>query len=207
MRKNVDTVTLLAVLLLLLLFVPSCSPKPKDVVISFQEAYNSHDLERALSLFAETASFEVKGVFSLRGEEEIRDLAEHDFVLKVHMAYSQFNTRGDSVMCQLTEKNDWLKMAGIQETRYSMIFVVKDGLIQSVRAEAIPESERAYKLVSVPFMNWAAKQRPQLLAEMMPEGTFVYNEENARKSLSLLREWKQLAQKKDGRPAWRKLGE
>jgi limonene-1,2-epoxide hydrolase len=192
---------------LLLLAAFSCSPKPADIVKSYQEAYNNHDLERVLALYAEDVRFEIVGEISLHGKEQLRELTEYDFVLNIHMSCGPCQTKGDSVMCELTETNDWLKTAGIRKAHYLATFVVTDGLIQSIRAELIPETDQAFGEILDPLMKWATESKPELVAEMMPEQKFVYNANNAKKSLSLLREWKELARRKATAPGWKKISD
>jgi hypothetical protein len=206
MRKSWCAVAVLPVIFLLALLALSCSPKPTSVIQSYEEAYNGHDLEKLLSLCAQNVSFEKVGQISLQGHKPFGDLAEHDFALNVQMTFSQYSTRGDSVICQLVEVNDWLKTAGIGQARYSVTFVVKDGLIESIRAEQTAETERVFKRVLGPLTKWVSNERPEALAEMMPQGAFVYNAENAKKNLSLLREWKQLNERKAKSPGWKRVG-
>ncbi len=40
-------------------------------------------------------------------------------------------------------------------------------------------------------MIWSKENKSDLLNEMMPEGKFIYNAENATKTLALLTEWKE----------------
>ncbi len=206
MRKSWCTVAVLPVLFLLAFLALSCSPKPTSVIQSYEEAYNGHDLPKLLSLCAQDVSFEVVGQISLQGHKQFGDLAEHDFALNVQMIFSQYSTRGDSVICQLVEVNDWLKTAGIAQARYSVTFVVEDGLIESARAEQHSDSERVIKEVLDPFVEWISLKRPEASAEMMPQGAFVYNAKNAKKSLSLLREWKQLNEREAKSPGWKRVG-
>ena len=86
-------------------------------------------------------------------------------------------------------------------------FVVTDGLIQSIRAELTPETDQAFGEILDPLMKWASENKPELLAEMMPEQKFIYNASNAKKSLSLLREWKEMARRKATAPAWKKISD
>ncbi len=202
-----DIWTALIGTLLLTSLVLSCSPKPVEVIESYQQANNGHDLDKLMSLYAEDVTFKVPETFALQGREQLRDLAEYDFALDVHMSCSQFTSRGDSVMCQLTETNDWLRTAGIEKAQYSMTFVVGGGLIRSITAEPDPTTIRAYRLVWMSLLTWAKEESPELAKEMMPEGQFIYNAQNARHLLSLLREWKQVQRRQELKPAWRKLGE
>jgi limonene-1,2-epoxide hydrolase len=207
MPANRRVGALLAATALLLAVALSCSPKPAEVVRSYQQAYNDHDVEKLMALHAEDVSFEVAGQISLQGKEQVRDLAEYDFALNIQMFIDQVETRGDTVRCRLEEKNDWLEAAGIERASYTGVFSIEGGLIRSISAEQSTPTAAALKRVIGPLTHWAEKERPERLAEMMPQGTFVYNGGNARKSLSLVQEWRQFSQRKEGQPAWRKLGE
>lgn len=207
MREKRNCGVHFSVLSILLLAALSCSPKPVNIVKSYQEAYNNHDLEGVLALYAEDVSFEVVGQIALQGKEQLQALTEYDFVLNIHMSCGPIKTKGDSVMCRLTETNDWLKTAGIKRAHYLTTIVVRNGLIQSVRAELTPETDQVFEMILEPLLKWASKYKPELLAEMMPEGTFVYNADNAKKSLSLLQEWKEIARKKAAAPGWKKISE
>jgi hypothetical protein len=171
--------------------VASCSPKPIDLVKAYERAYNSDDLDSLMTLFAQDATFEVVGQFAFKEMKQIRDIAGYDFALNIHMTISGFTAKSDTVLCTLAETNDWLKAAGIGQATYSAMFVFDQGLIRLIRAESTPETEKAFNGVLSPLLEWASEHRPEQLAEMMPEGRFVYNAENAKRSLALLREWKQ----------------
>jgi limonene-1,2-epoxide hydrolase len=184
---------LICLLLLFAVVIASCSPKPSPVelVMAYENAYNSYDLERLLSLFAEDAAFEIVGQFVFKGKEEIRRVAEYDSVLNIHMSIIRFATKNNTVSCELVETNDWLKTSGIGEARYTGKFVFEEGLIKLIEGKPAPETEQAFNQVLSPLMEWASKERPEQVAEIMPEGKFVYNAENATKSLALLHEWQE----------------
>jgi hypothetical protein len=185
----------------------SCSPKLVDVVKTYEQAYNDRDLDALLALFAADVHFEIAGQVDLRGKDQLKSLAEYDFALNVEMSIDQYETRDDTVMCQLLERNDWLRTAGIPEARYMARFKIEDGLIRTISAEQTPETAADFKKVLGSLMRWAEQERSATLAEMMPEGKFAYNGENAVKSLSLLRQWKEVVRKQSAAPQWRKLGE
>ncbi|MFQ6088007.1 MAG: nuclear transport factor 2 family protein [Candidatus Methanofastidiosia archaeon] len=162
-----------------------------EPVKAYEKAYNSHDFKRIMSLYAEDATFEVVGQFVLKGKEKIRDITEYDIALNIHMSFGGCITKGDKVICELAETNDWLKTASIIEAHYTAKFVFSEGLIKLIRAEATPETKQAFNHVLNPLMEWAYKERPQQLTEMMPEGEFVYSTESAKRWLVLLREWQE----------------
>jgi len=45
--------------------------------------------------------------------------------------------------------------------------------------------------VLTPLMIWAKENKSDLFNEMIPGGKFIYNAENAMKTLNLLTEWKE----------------
>jgi limonene-1,2-epoxide hydrolase len=182
-----------SLLVLFAIAIASCSPKPSpvEVVKEYEEAYNGYRGHTLLSLVAHDITFEVVGQFVVKGKEDVRQVVEHDFALDVHMTIIRFATKGDTVFCDWTETDDWLKTAGIGEARYTGRFVFEDGLIKLMEGKPAPETDQAFNQVLNPLMEWASKERPEQLAQMMPEGKFVYNAENAMKSLALLREWQE----------------
>jgi hypothetical protein len=186
-----DKAVLLTLMLLLSTLIASCSPKPLDVVKAYQHAYNSHDLGEVLPLLTEDATFQVPGLFDLEGKRDIRLAAEYDFALHIHMTLDRFSTKRDTVFCELIEMNDWLEAAGIDEAYYEGKFVIGRGLIKHISAVATPETEKAFQDVLNPLLEWASKERPEQLAQMMPEGKFIYNADSAKRSLALLKEWRE----------------
>ncbi len=189
MSRRCAVVLPLTIFLLLVLW--SCSPKPLDLVVEYQHAYNSHDLGQLLPLLAEDATFELAGTFGLKGKDDVRRAAEYDFALHIHMTIDRVAPKGDTVFCELIEMNDWLEAAGIEEAYYSAKFVFRKGLITHIAGDPTPETQKAFSQVLDPLMEWASRERPEQLAEMMPEGKFIYDAQSAQKSLALLQEWQE----------------
>lgn len=185
----------------------ACGHKPADIVTAYQEAVNAGDIDQVMSLYAEDARFRVPGLFDLQGPEELRGLAQYDRALNTTLEFSQMEARGDTVFCRAKETNDWIETADIGELYYEGIIVVRRGRIEVIEASFTPETDRAFRRVMMPLMEWARAERPEELAELMPQGEFVYTAENAKSYLSLLREFKQNVHRRAIRPNWRKLGE
>ncbi len=175
----------------LVILIFSCSENLTQLTQRYPTVYNTHNVNDIVNLYADDAVFEVAGQFSFNGKDQVRDITKYDSVLNIKMSVSNIETVGDSVFCNLSETNDWLQTAEIGEAHYSVIFVFKDGLISKISAEAKPETAEAFNNVLTPLMIWAKENKPDLLAEMMPEGKFIYNAENAMKTLNLLTEWKE----------------
>ena len=175
----------------LVILIFSCSSNLTQLTQNYPIVYNTHNVNDIVNLYADDAVFEVMGQFSLNGKDQIRDITKYDSVLNINMSVSNIETVRDSVFCNLSETNDWLQIAEIGEAHYSVIFVFKDGLISKISASAKPETAKAFNNVLTPLMIWAKENKSDLLTEMMPEGKFIYNAENAMKTLTLLTEWKE----------------
>jgi len=188
MKKNYKTWFPIFVLAILIF---SCSSNLTQLTQNYPIVYNTHNVNDIVNLYADDAVFEVMGQFSLNGKDQIRDITKYDSVLNINMSVSNIETVRDSVFCNLSETNDWLQIAEIGEAHYSVIFIFKDGLISKIIASAKPETAKAFNNVLTPLMIWAKENRSDLIIEMMPEGKFIYDAENAMKNLNLLTEWKE----------------
>lgn len=167
-----------------------CTPDPIEIVRYYAKVNNTHDVEKIVSLYAEDAKFEVDGLVSLEGIDQLRDITRYDSVLNVQMIIDELRRQGDTVYCHLTETNDWLKVSEIDTAFYKAVFVFEKGLIKSINAKTEPKTAEAFKQVLTAFIAWARVERPDILQEMMPEGIFIYTAVNAGINLELLKTWK-----------------
>lgn len=179
-------------IVVLALGLVSCSSSPEltDKVRAYEGAYNAHNLEEIAGLFTQNPTFELKGWFILEGKEAVKNIAAYDIALDIHISIGNIRTVNDTVYAHLTETNHWLEVAGIGETHYQVEFVFHDGAIQKVIGTPTPETEAAYQDVLGPLMEWARREAPDRLAELMPNGRFDYTAENAERALALLEDWK-----------------
>jgi hypothetical protein len=183
-------ITLFPILASVVLFF-SCSENLTQLAQNYPIVYNTRDVSDILNLYTDDAIFEVTDQFSISGKNQIRDITKYDSVLNINMSVDNIETAGDSVFCAFSETNDWLRIAEIGEAHYSVIFIFKEGLVSKIIASAEPRTANAFNNVLTPLMIWAKENKPDLLSEMMPEGKFIYNAENATKTLALLTEWKE----------------
>jgi len=191
--KNHKTFVLIVSVLFIIL--SACSPSPVELTKRFTTTYNTHDVNKIVALYTNNAVFEVVGKLSFKGKNQIYRVTQYDSVLNIHMTISNILMRADTAFYNLTETNDWYKTAGIDATHYKMKLIFKKDLITHLQAEVKPETQKAVSQVLSPFVKWAAENNTDILKEMMPEGKFIYNAENAKKSLSLLLKWKESLKK------------
>ena len=163
-----------------------------NLVESFQEVFNRHDVDEILTMFSKDAEFEIVGQSKLTGKQQIRNIFDYDVGVNTELKFINCKSEGNSVHCQILEQNDRLDAIGISELEYaSCTFVFKDGLIQSFTAKIPAESMRYIMEKWQNFMPWITKNYPDEYSRMFTsEGRFIYNRENGRDVVPLLREWR-----------------
>jgi hypothetical protein len=69
--------------------------------------------------------------------------------------------------------------------------VFEDGLIKEIKAEITEESRRKFNEMWPHSYQWLNEEKNEELSKLITaEGEFIYNQENAARWLSLLKEWK-----------------
>jgi hypothetical protein len=163
-----------------------------NLVRSFQEAVNRHNVDEILAMFHEDAEFEIVGQSGLSGRQEIRNIFDYDVGVNTELRFINCKSEGNSVHCQILEQNDRLDAIGIRELEYaSCTLVFKEGLIESFTATISDESMRYIMEKWQDFIPWITKNYPDEYSRMFTsEGRFIYNRENGRGVVPLLREWR-----------------
>ena len=182
------------VLLILLLdvIISGCSPALENRLKTYEQAHNKHDIEKVMSLYTNDITFEIVGSWKKTGKEQVRGIAEWDAATNSQMIISDIKVSKDTVTFKLKEGNDWFRLAGIEFMYYEpCTMVFKDGLIKEIKAEVTQESMLAFRKVWPSLYQWISEERNEELSELIFEGQFIYNSENAKKWLSLLKEWRQ----------------
>lgn len=163
-----------------------------SLVKGFQGVANFHAVERVMAMFADDAEFEIVGLFTLVGKQQIRAIFEYDAGVNAELQFINCTYEGDTVTCQLVERNDRLEATGISELHYpSCVLTFKDRLIKKFTATLPAESARTIGEMWQAFLPWIAKNYPADYSKMFTsEGRFIYNRENGERVIPLLKEWR-----------------
>lgn len=189
MKKILGSVLFLSVTTSCLIF-SSCTKKPEDVIKEYEAAFNAHDTNKLASLFSGDAVIELSGLNKLTGRGQIKSYAEYDSVLNSSISISDITSSDEKSFFVMTLKNDLFRTIGIDTAKFSMIFKISGGKIQEISGRTTPETDKKIQQFRDPFMLWAAKEKLDVLNEIMPEGNMVYNAANAKKYSELVLEWK-----------------
>ena len=114
-----------------------------------------------------------------------------DVGVNTNLQFINCKSEGNTVHCQILERNDRLDAIGISELKYnSCIFNFKDGLIQSFAAKIPADFVEHNRKILKKFIPWLIENHPDDYSRMfMPDGRFIYNRENGRDVVPLLRKW------------------
>ena len=193
MKKIYNFFLILTAAAMCLIFT-SCSKKPEEVIAEYEKAFNTHDTNKLTSLFSSDAEIELSGLNKLSGLKQIRDYAEYDSVLHSNIKISDITSSDGKSFFVVALTNDIFKTIGIDTVKYSKIFKISGGKINSISESATPASDDKIKQFKDQFMLWAAKEKLDVLNEIMPEGRMIYNTANAKKYSELVLEWKKSEQ-------------
>jgi hypothetical protein len=168
-------------------------PDYLDSVWEFQNRKNDGDLEFLMELFADEPSLDFGPLGTIRGRGAVRGILEYDLALNTHLQLRDCSAAWPEVSCRVIESNDWLKTAGIESITYdeNKFVFSEDGRISAISASLSTESAQAIGKAVHEFDQWATANQPSEYARLFSDdGAFVYNRENARRVLVLLRMWR-----------------
>lgn len=160
---------------------------------TLQEWVNAHkanSLKQLKGVYTEDSIFRRTGTEATMAEDPAQNVAEFDYAIKTQRSVRPSWVMGDEVRAEVTERSALLEAAGIHEARYVGQFIIRGTRIESVQLEPTPETRRATDQALSQFVEWASKERPQRLAQVMPGGRLRYDAESGRQLLKLLREWR-----------------
>lgn len=162
------------------------------LVKAFQEVANRHAIDAVIGMFADDAEFEIAGQVTVVGKEQIRAIFEYDAGGNTELQFFNFRSEGNTVTCQVVERNDRLKAAGFDKLLYpSCSIVFRDELIQKFTNSPEAESARSLGEVMRKFLPWIQKNYPLDYSKIFtPEGRFIRNRENGERVVSLMKEWR-----------------
>ena len=170
----------------------TCSSENKDFVKSFEDAINSHDVDRVMSFYDREVAIVMNGVPNSLFHDEIRPMAEWDAAVNTQVHFRVVNISGDTITCIKEEQSEWFRLFDIDTVFFDpWQFVVENGKITAMMSELTRGSTMAMQKGMKAFMNWASIKHPQELTALMPEGEFTKGADAANKWLELVRKWRE----------------
>jgi len=199
MRGFISKRRVVLYLLFMLLLTTSCNQKLDEQIQAYLEAHNSGDVEGELSFFAENPKYEVVDQWTREGMGNLRTLIETDAALNSQLTIKNVKVSKNKVTCSLEERNDWLRLAGIDPLNYEYReFIFENGLIKEIRSKATEEGAEALEAFRASFYQWAVKNRAEEFKVLRRQSVITKN--NVSKWLDLLRAWREDGGKEAEKP-------
>lgn len=181
------------VMAVLLTFFTGCRRQDLlNKVTVYADAANRHDLEAIDAMLTDDIVFEMNGRGIAMGKEQFRNIQDNDAGFNTELELTDCKQSGNKVACKITERNDYVRAAGINEIQYSSdVFTFKNGLIRKISATMSPESVKAGKEFDQGFVAWVRQNRSEELSKLMtPDGKFKWGRESAKIMVNLARDYK-----------------
>lgn len=165
-----------------------------NVLQSFLDDHNAGRIEEVMENLDPEVEFEVRGLWKKVGEREIRDLMAWNAAINCRLMVRDCELGEHSVTCKMSESSDWLRELGIEEIDYTGCrFDFEGGRLKRIRTVLSEESIGRMNEALAPVIEWALEERPRLIDSLIEDGEFIYNEENARRWMQLIGDWKERA--------------
>lgn len=115
------------------------------VAQAYKDAYNDHDIDAAMALFAEGATLTMVGQPTLEGKEQIRSWHEYEFALNGEViTTTDLQVEGDVVKEGFAATDDLIRALGLGALQGTCEFQIKNGLIQSKTIQLTPKDAQRY---------------------------------------------------------------
>ncbi len=168
------------------------APPPSELLASlraYQEAANRHDWSAVRPLMAENAVIELGGDLAIVGRDNARALHEWERAMETRITYTACAASGQTVTCEASEVNDFLRVAGLGPITYrASTIVFENGRVVRMSATLSDESARAVAEYMQPFLAWANEAAPRSVhAFLGDDGSFRFGFESAMTFKRLLR--------------------
>ena len=160
-------------------------------VTAYVDAVNRHDLKAIDAMLTNDITFEMNGRSIAEGKEHARLVYDTDAGFNIELELADCKQAGNKVTCRITERNDYVKAAGINQIEYtSDVFTFKNGLIRKISATMSPESVKAGKEFDQGFVTWVRRNRSDELTKLMtPDGKFKWGRESAIIMVNLVKDY------------------
>lgn len=161
-----------------------------------EKAWNEGDTETMLSLYTDDIVLSCNGQVTADGREGMALLLEMDVAAGCEIEFSNVRVVDeDTLACTVTERNDFYDLIGLGQFRKINIMQFQDGLIceetECCDVKQWQSMRSAMHALYDTVFEWAAQERPEVLAEIRPDGELVRSKESTAKLLTLCREWKE----------------
>jgi hypothetical protein len=162
----------------------------KQFLNKYIEAANSHNIKEVQSMYSDSIVWYL-GPYTLKGKEEAIAPLRFDKGANTILKVSNVIVNGDTIDCDLLERNDVLTACGINELHHFPRFILKDGSIKKILSRKPPVENKAFVDCITAFAGWLSVNSPEEYKKFWPEGKFNYSEERGKAMPIEIRKWRE----------------
>jgi hypothetical protein len=176
-----------------LIFLAGCGEREKNnkkFLDEYIEAANAHNIEKVRAMYSDSIVWYL-GPYVLKGKEEAIAPLWFDKGANTVLKASNVIVNGDTIDCDLLERNDVLTAYGINELHHFPRFILKIGLIETILSRKPPVENQAFVDSIAAFAKWLAVNSPEEFKKFWPEGKFNFSEERGKAMPVEIKKWRE----------------
>jgi len=168
-------------LLFIVKFTISCETNDQRETMSKQfEAYfkshNDHETEKTLSFLSDDFVLHFTEYDFKIDKGGLVDVLGWDKGVNGEVSYEKLTTKGDSITGLFTERNDFLKLLGIEGLKATITYRFDiSGMIVKQTYTPLPD-QSSFQDKMQAGVEWARTNKPQELNEIYPQNQIQFNE-------------------------------
>ncbi len=153
------------------------------------KAHKAKEMHQLEGLYAEGSVYELKGMGASSTVLDAKAVFGYNAAVGSDWTIKAARLEKEHVHAALTEKNDWMQAAGIQEANYEGDFHIKDGRIEAVYLKPTKETQQVQAKALAEFSEWVAREHPEQYSEVLTEGRPLYKESAGKALVDLMHQW------------------
>lgn len=161
----------------------------QDVLASYFEHVNRHDVAGALAHLTERFQLEFGGGPTLNKEEVARALG-WDAGTEGRVEWRIVSASGNEVSVEGEETNEFLNLLGVPPLPFTGRFEFDESGLIARQHHVVEWPGASIDQALAPAIAWAGEHAPEELARVYPDGRLVYSQESGRVWVALLRRWR-----------------
>ena len=169
----------------------SCTSQTRKDFDAYVTYYNNHDFKQRMTLYSDTAKFELINGWLKIGKDKIGKYEEFMDAVESTISASDVKIEGDTLYCTLTEQDKFRELLGVDKLVYQTRYIFRNGLITEVVYSLTPESGQLLSTASKPFTQWVSEKHMQDWNSLLNQDGFKYSKDTAGKWLDLARQWQE----------------
>jgi hypothetical protein len=181
------------IILFSLIFLIKCGEREKNnkqFINEYIKAANAHNIEKVRAMYSDSIIWHL-GPYTLKGKDDAIAPLWFDKGANTVLKASNVMVNGDTIDCNLLERNDVLTEYGINELHHFPRFIIKNGLIETILSRKPPLENQAFVDSITAFAKWLSVNSPEEYKKFWPEGKFNFSQDRGKAMPVEIKKWRE----------------